>query len=88
MHNLVYISDPFILFVYNMHVVKQVVQQSSGSSCSFFISSGQNRNPQKLKIRPELSSSAPLYMRTIRDDFLFLLILWYWFILSNVRWFC
>ena len=35
-----------------MHVVKQVVQQSSGS--------GRNRNPQKSRIRPELSSGAPL----------------------------
>ena len=45
-----------------MHVVKQVVQQSSGSGRSFFIGSGRNRNPQKSKIRPELSSGAPLHV--------------------------
>ena len=45
-----------------MHVVKQVVQQSSGSGRSFFIGSGRNRNPQKSRIRPELSSGAPLPM--------------------------
>ena len=38
-----------------MHVVKQVVQQSSGSGRSFFIGSGRNRNPQKSRIRPELT---------------------------------
>ena len=51
LYNLVYISNPPILFVYHMHVVKQVVQQSSGSGCSVFIGFGQNRNPQ----RPELT---------------------------------
>ena len=39
-----------------MHVVKQVVQQSSGFGRPFIIGSGRNRNPQKSKIRPELSS--------------------------------
>ena len=48
-----------------MHVVKQVVQQSSGSGRSFFIGSGRNRKPSKIEDpagtnRPELSSGAPL----------------------------
>ena len=55
LYNLVYISNPPILFVYHMHVVKQVVQQSSGSGCSVFIGFGQNRNPKKSGIRPELT---------------------------------
>ena len=42
-----------------MHVVKQVVQQSSGSGRSFFIGSGRNWNPQKSKIRPELTAAGP-----------------------------
>ena len=65
LYNLVYISNPPILFVYHMHVVKQVVQQSSGSGCSVFIGFGQNRNPKKIgdparTNRPELSFGAPL----------------------------
>ena len=42
----------------------QVVHQSFGSGCSFFIGSGQNRNPQKSKIRWELSSGEPLDLCT------------------------
>ena len=45
-------------------LLKQDAQQSSGSGRSFFIGSGQKRNPQKSKIRPELSSGAPLPFNT------------------------
>ena len=44
-----------------MHVVKQVVQHSSGSGRSFFIGFGQNQNPQKSKIPPELTSRFLLF---------------------------
>ena len=60
MYTLVYISSRLILLVYRMHVVKQVVQQSSSFGRSFFIGSGRNRNPQKFKNRPELSCGTPL----------------------------
>ena len=50
-----------------MHTVKQVVQQSSGSGRLFFIGSSRNRNPQKSKIRPELSSGAPPEREETRD---------------------